>query len=213
MLRSGIKWINEPPIVEIHDKARAELLCKKFGSSIETWKVSWEKVSQQLQEQSGRAGHGEARSEAEGALKKWNERIDRGLYVASTATWTVGSEYGHRFFAYMLYGNLIGLILVGDRGSAHPYIEWVATHPGSETGGGILIEFAVNLSAQGNGEGRLELTPLDAVSAAAWEALGFIRRGKDSMLLNPEESEKWVKLAGRWQLTKYQERKRFAGPA
>jgi hypothetical protein len=180
------------------------------------WRVSWDDESGRIQEQlKDKEGEEYRKSidEAKEALRRWNDRIDQSMQVAAMSYQTLG-EHGHRFFAYMLRGNLVGLMLIGNReGSSHLYIEWLATHPGSEGGGGILIEHAVNLSEEGGGAGRLELTPMDEASRAVYTALGFIKFGKSSMLLCPDRSEKWVKLEGRWHLAKYQERKGFAGPA
>lgn len=207
MLLSEIRWINEPPIVEIHDRQKAAALCAQFSA--------------RFQEPTGRfpetdgTWKKEEWPEAPGSVR-WNERIDAGARVATYAHFALG-EHGNRFFAYLLRGELFGLMVLAfdAREGKHPFIEWLATHPGTAGGGGILVEYAVNLSEETGGEGCLELTPMSEVSRPAWTALGFVERGQrnPTMFLSPEKSAKWVKLEGRWHLVKYQGKKGFAGPA
>lgn len=96
------------------------------------------------------------------------------------------------------------------------YIDILVTHPGSVQGGGILIEYAVNLSEAAGFGGRLELHAMGR-STAAYLALGFVMADPNPfgeggvMKLNPAETDgTWALVDQEWRLTKYSERKTFA---
>jgi hypothetical protein len=122
------------------------------------------------------------------------------------------SAGAERFFAYMLHGRPVGLMLISDRNAFRLCIEYLVTHPGSVGGGGILIEHAVNLSEQAGYKGRVELESLTIASTAAYTALGFAKvAGSHMRALDPSEcQEKWVKVGEQWRLKKYRDRKGFA---
>jgi hypothetical protein len=194
-----IKWINGPPIVAIEDREEFETLCLQFMRSTRKWKTPLP---------------------ARGAqAEKWNTRIISGILIARQALtwansrWAAGNQ---SFSAYMLRGKPIGLMVTSEKQRRGViYINFLTTHPGSENGGSILVEHAVNLSERAGYDGRVELETLNWASTAAYTALGFVeiadRDGK--MKLVPSESDRWVKVGQEWRLTKHQDRRTFAGPA
>jgi hypothetical protein len=88
----------------------------------------------------------------------------------------------------------------------------VASHPGSEGAGGIMIEYALNKVGSYNTQmqqhaqrnayepGFLFLESLDDNSTAAYVALGFELVGGKEMVLNAAKSSKWSQSGGKWRL-------------
>lgn len=199
MAEFDVKWINGPPIVAIEDREEFETLCLRFMRSTRKWKTPLPAKDAQ----------------AEG----WNARIINGILIARQARmWANrrGAAGNQSFCAYVLRGKPIGLMATSEkqrRGLI--YINFLTTHAGSADGGGILVEHAVNISERAGYDGRIGLETLNWASTAAYTALGFVeiadRDGK--MNLVPGESDKWVKVGQEWRLTKYQDRRTFAGPA
>lgn len=192
---SYITWVNKPPIVEITNSEEFQVLCVQFMRDIRTWKSP---------------------SESAEEVQGWNRRIDSGINIAGSAgaRWTWGPN-NLRFFIYKLLGKPVGLMVTREA-KAGPLvtIKHLATHPGSENAGGILIEHAVNLSEQAGYNGCLKLTSLNRGSTAAYKALGFVEiEDLDIMKLVPNESDIWVRVENEWRLRKYKERRGFAGPA
>jgi hypothetical protein len=190
---AAITWINEPPIVEIDDDMEFEALSGQFMRETMTWREPTTTDEQ---------------------IKRWNARINRGIGIAGSAGEYImrgGDDKGA--FAYMLFGTPVGLMVTSkSKASRLIEVKFLTTHPGSESGGGILIEHAVNLSENAGYQGCLELEAKEA-SAMAYKALGFVATGGGNMKLVPSQSDKWVKVSQVWRLKKYAERQTFAGPA
>lgn len=115
-------------------------------------------------------------------------------------------------FVYKILGNPAGWVRVSklkERRSI--FILGLVTHPGSQSGGSILIEHVVNRSERAGYEGRIELRPTDRWKQS-FASKGFVEAASTGLMkLFPAESDRWVKLGGEWRLRKYQHGKKFAG--
>lgn len=85
------------------------------------------------------------------------------------------------------------------------YIADLVCHPGSENGGGIMIEYAVNLAAKTNSSPKVELYALDDEAGRAYQQIGFAYDSGNSgtMTLDPQTSTKWASSGERWHLAKF----------
>lgn len=204
-----IGWVTDPPIKEIKEGFEFKALCQQFKISTKAWTEPWEKLREQLK---AAGADKKVRKEAKKDIDKWNMRIYDGKNIAKWAATRGVPFHREKFFVYMCFGKPIGLMVtMEDSLSKSILIDYLATHPGSESGGGILIEHAANLSEKAGYQGRLTLASFVERATSAYIALGFSQTSLYDMELVPIKSnEKWVKLDGRWRLLKYQNRKTFA---
>lgn len=191
---TAITWINEPPILRIEDDGEFEALCSQFMRETMAWREPKPTDEQ-----------GET----------WNARINRGIGIAGSAGEYIsmrGGDDDKEAFAYMLLGAPVGLMVTSKSNIDRLIqVKFLTTHPGSESGGGILIEHAVNLSEKAGYRGCLKLEANKA-SIMTYKALGFVETGGGNMRLAPVESDKWVQVGQMWRLKEYTERSTFAGP-
>lgn len=116
-------------------------------------------------------------------------------------------------FEYRVAGHPIALMQLNMQGMEGMLeIKNVASHPGSEGAGGIMIEYALNKVGSYNTQmqqhaqrnayepGFLFLESLDDNSTAAYVALGFELVGGKEMVLNAAKSSKWSQSGGKWRL-------------
>jgi predicted Fe-S protein YdhL (DUF1289 family) len=175
-------WVNEPPIVEVVDPEEFRGFCTRFVSEITTWKSP----------------------SATNQAAIWNDEIDTRMAIAIWAESKAGENDRQRYFAYMLPGIPAGLMVTSERrGQSLIKIKSLATHPGTQGAGGILVEHAVNLSEKAGYKGCLELNEYAAPEGEAW---GFGETEDFQIQLVPGESSKWVKVGQEWRLTKHRVR-------
>ncbi|MBI6550003.1 GNAT family N-acetyltransferase [Xenorhabdus lircayensis] len=118
----------------------------------------------------------------------------------------------HRYFICLVQGTPIG-VMTFVTGSTSFYNEGVdkigfmLTHPGSQGGGSLFVEKAVELSCNlGNG-GELQVSAKPyAVSfykSLGFEPYGFPDFETTSMVLNPSERNEWSAIGNIYRLRKY----------
>jgi hypothetical protein len=133
------------------------------------------------------------------------------LYSRVKNCWSDDFE-DEKSFAYMILGNPVGWVRsskLKERRSI--FILGLVTHPGSKSGGSILIEHVVNRSEKAGYEGRVELRPTNRWKQS-FESKGFVEAASTGLMkLLPAESDQWVKLGEEWRLRKCQHEKKFAG--
>ena len=116
-------------------------------------------------------------------------------------------------FEYRVAGQPIALMQIDMRGTGGMLeIKNLATHPGTEGAGGIMIEYALNKVTSYNDQmqqhaqtnvfapGYLYLETYNQDSTAAYLALGFTAKGGRSMILDAANSVKWGQVNGKWRL-------------
>jgi hypothetical protein len=192
MFNFEIRWINEPPIMAV-EEAEYFRRCKELSRAVKDY------------------NRGQGLSGDSDDIATWDLRIDDSVRMAKCARY----EGYERHFAYVVAGRPIGVMAMSGLDERTPSIEILVTHPGSAGCGGILIEYAVNLSNDAGCDGCLELVAMPR-SVTAYLAFGFVMTEAfgegGTMKLDPVQSGgKWVKLDNNgWRLTKYQKRKQFA---
>lgn len=197
----NLLWINTPPIIRL-DKDKAALAIAELKKNM----AGWEKVrvpeDGDIREDdiNQRDWKDPKRTQQE----CWNDRID-----------SMNSMFEMKFngdinFAYYVTGQPIGVMALTNYDEM-PYIDDLVTHPGSSAAGGILIEYAVQISdSEWGKDGKLNLWALDDDAKMAYKSLGFKGRESDNdkdMILDPEQSTLWNKLDGKWQLKKFSGKK------
>jgi hypothetical protein len=116
-------------------------------------------------------------------------------------------------FEYRVVGQPIALLQFDMQGSdGMLVIKNLATHPGTEGAGGIMVEYALNKITSYNAQmrqhaqtdmfepGCLFLKSYDDHSTAAYLALGFDIVGGREMVLDATASPKWGQVDGKWRL-------------
>lgn len=180
MPKIDIKWVNEPPIVEIKDLERFSGFCSRFISGTTKWMVPLETEDAAI----------------------WNDEVKHNITIATLAsTWKKANS---RYFVYIVLAKPVGLMVASERQTRGLIkINCLATHIGTENAGDILIEHAVNLSQKAGYNGRLEISQYAAPEAKAW---GFIESDSFRMELVARESSMWVEVNNEWRLERYQVR-------
>jgi hypothetical protein len=193
MLNFEIRWINKPPIMAV-DEAEYSSLCKELARAVKK------------DYNCGQLQSGDSKD-----ILAWELRVADSERIAKLGRY----ECYDRHFAYVVAGRTIGVMAMSGLDETTPCIEILVTHPGSAGCGGILVEYAVNLSKDAGYGGCLELFAMPR-SVAAYLALGFVMTeacGDGGLMkLDPAKSGgKWVKLDNsEWRLTKYLKRGQFA---
>ena len=109
---------------------------------------------------------------------------------------------GH-FFTYFLSGVPVGIMTLRKHNDSAFIVQHIATHPAVGGAGGSMFEFAFHYAAQNGWAENIQLSPLNHVARAAYNALGFKKAGA-YMKLTPGDSDgKWIKVGGNWRLAKY----------
>jgi hypothetical protein len=108
---------------------------------------------------------------------------------------------------YKVLDTPIGIICLSKHFET-VYINYIATHPGTVSAGGILMEAAADYSQKCGFGGKLELFSFSEASTLAYKAMGFIAvKGKYTescaMTLDPSTSGSWT-FQGRWRILKYE---------
>ncbi len=180
-MASDYTWITDPPIRHVAPEHVAEVV-RRFRASLASWGL------------------------VPGATPL-TQRINSHAHGASfIADLIVAQLERHRpVFEYHLGGQTVALLQLDLDGGVIE-IKNLATHPGAEEAGGIMVEYALNRIAHYNAqgaefdEGRLYLESYNADSTAAYEALDFVVDSGDEMSLDANASGKWVKIHGAWKL-------------
>jgi hypothetical protein len=140
---------------------------------------------------------------------RMNHHANRAVFIAGLAGSEDNQAPWRPVFEYRLAGEPIAIMMLDLRREAIE-IKFLATHPGSENAGGIMVEFALNRAKFYNNQGAhyedgvVGLESLDGQSTAAYSALGFEPAGGRDMALDARESDLWIEIDGVWKLRRYQ---------
>lgn len=179
-------WVTAPPVVFVAWGEVAERV-KIFQASLKEW---------------GDVGGGTD------LAARLNAHRGGAFFIAGLIEKKLNAPYTP-VFEYRVAGQPIALLQLDMQGSEDMLeIKNLATHPGSDGAGGIMVEYALNkvtsYNTQANSEmfepGCLFLESLDDNSTAAYVALGFDSVGRKRMVLNAAESPKWAQADGKWRL-------------
>jgi hypothetical protein len=107
-------------------------------------------------------------------------------------------------YVYEYGGLVVGMLLMQSNG----YVNDLLAHPGTEGGGATLLEYAVNVSQQHGGAGRLRLASLNGNSSGFYRKMGFVhseppdpQTGGGNMTLDPTtRADLWQHSGAGWQL-------------
>lgn len=185
-------WIDTPPVVHVpNDQVPSRVAA--FRASLKEW---------------GSVGGGTALA----------ERLDSHAGGADFIAGLLENAVDHTrlVFEYRLAGAPAGLLMLEVSGGAME-IKNLATHPGAENAGGILIEFALNCVQRINSSrpsyppGVLVLESYNAASTAAYQALGFRTEGRE-MVLEAAKSALWELVGEQWKLKKFKAMKYLGRP-
>ena len=196
----NLTWIDSAPIKRLN-KNQAAIAIRQLKANM----VGWGEVDVPDPAAPDDINQRDWKEEKRTQQECWNDRID------STNTMLDMTFDGLINFGYYIAGQPIAVLSISE----YAYIEDLVTHPGSANAGGIMIEYAVNISEEELGEeGKLELYALDDDAQRAYQALGF--EGKTSttdksMKFDPRNTDKWAKVGGKWCIAKYSGMKYVGG--
>lgn len=133
----------------------------------------------------------------------WDSVIDPIIDLERISSVGLQAFEEEMYFVYMLLGKPVGLASISTRRGNHGTVmSGLVTHPGTKSGGGILVEHVVNWSERAGNEGCVELIP-----RRGWEdsfrLKGFVESPSVGMKLIPRESDKWVQLGQEWRLKQH----------
>jgi hypothetical protein len=183
-------WVNDPPVVF----------------------VQWAEVATRVQTfQSNLVNYGVVPGGTDLSVRM-NAHSDGAQEIAGLIV-TQFREPERPVFEYRVAGQPIALMQIDIRGSGGMLeIKNVATHPGTEGAGGIMMEYALNKVTSYNDQmqqhaktnafapGHLYLETYNAASTAAYLALGFTVYSGRKMILDAANSVKWGQINGKWRL-------------
>jgi hypothetical protein len=186
-------WINQAPIRKV-DQSEVEGIAKTLRGQIKDW--------------------------GEGS-QTWDtaRRYDINKQGALKLLRTIIKVSGGSDFNYVYeYGGMVLGLLLGIAMPDYLSVHYLLVHPGTEGGGAILLEFAVNLSYSEHTGGKVMLASLNQNSSDFYLRMGFERAepadtdGGGAMFLDPATRlDLWVQHAsGEWALKAYVGKK-FAG--
>jgi hypothetical protein len=200
----NLSWITSPPIIVLQPNEVAQRL-KQLKDNLQGWGEVTEPSNPLPIGTTDRAGTDfdvtDWKSPKRTQQERWNDR------ARSTNSMVNVSFGGDQVVEYRVAGEPVGIMAVKFWNPL--YICDLVCHPGSADGGGILIEYAVNLSAvkNDNHEACVELWALDDDALQAYRRLGFRSIQGDnekSMRLDPANSSGvWTNTKDGWRLTKY----------
>lgn len=118
-------------------------------------------------------------------------------------------------FEYKIAGVPVALMQIQISGSKLE-IKELFTHPGTLNAGGIMVEYALNLTMNPRNaavmkQGIVILESFNAASTAAYVALGFEQNG-GMMRLQADKSDKWELVGERWKLKQYKDKRYLHTP-
>ncbi|TQV86768.1 GNAT family N-acetyltransferase [Exilibacterium tricleocarpae] len=173
------QWINKPPIIQVKKESVLLGYRKQLLRNIENWRLA------------------EPDYDVPPEIEGWNSRCG---YSDSIATLVKNEDFN---FVYLLEGVPVGIMTMSDY--LLPYINDLVLHPGSEGGGAIMIEHAVNFSRGMGYGGKLELWSYNGESTKFYLKMGFtgVDSGSGSMTLDPATSDLWDTAGNRYHLKKY----------
>lgn len=196
-------WVTEPPIREVkwlefkkalitfeqsaasffndmpQQKVQPKMPFRYFSLSMAQHKERWE---EQIRQANNINATVDRRSDTKSILKSMSE-CEGGL---------------RRYYIYDLEGIPAGLMIVQESGG-DLWVEYVVTHPLTENCGGILIEFALNLSR----DPTLHLIAENERAKQAWTRLGFKTVGGPKMKLDARTSKDWICVGNKWKRKRY----------
>ncbi|OTA21801.1 N-acetyltransferase [Xenorhabdus beddingii] len=121
----------------------------------------------------------------------------------------IGGLQKHRYFVCSVQGKPVGIMIfipASPASSSEPddKIGYMLTYPSGQGYGGLLIEYAVNLSVSLNHSGRLILNA-EPYSKPIYEHFGFTPTdqsflGTTTMRLTPANSNKWISTPNGYKL-------------
>ena len=206
-----VTWVTEPPVLEVSPEA-VGVSVTRFQQSVEFYgSIPGDPEAVTKENPDGDTDLSNRMNRHKGGALLIARIIDKKA-DASNKNLSV--------FEYTLAGEPLALMQLSTRGGALE-IENLASHPGTEMAGGIMVEFALNRIAHFNAnsqdkqlmEDMIVLNSMNPSSTAAWIALGFVPLGKNPDLtghLNPipmsldaNKSPKWTKLDNKWRHVAY----------
>jgi hypothetical protein len=105
------------------------------------------------------------------------------------------------FFAYIYSGAPLALMFLSPV-RKEPYVNDIVAHPGAEGGGATLIEFSLNYLKKIGQPVCLKLWALNDRAVGPYLGMGFTSKTeKQDMFLDPNQSDKWKLIEGRWYYT------------
>jgi hypothetical protein len=169
-------WITDAPIFYVQPN-EVEKKIQQFEKNLEGW---------------------ELKEPSSGEGKKWNDRVFATGFILEL----MRKKPADAYFEYRMDGQPIALM--GVRASNPVEIKWLATHPGSENAGGIMVEHALFLANNKLNYGPvLVLESYNADSTKAYQALGFRVLSGTDMELDASRCPLWTSVNERWKLKKY----------
>jgi hypothetical protein len=106
------------------------------------------------------------------------------------------------YYSYMVVGQPVGMMILIEK-FRYISIQDLVTLPSVADCGGLMVEFAVNLSERKGNSGKLKLTAATKGAEKAYLAMGFATEEANVMQLTPGSSDKWSKLESGWKMAKY----------
>lgn len=105
-------------------------------------------------------------------------------------------------FSYIYAGEPLALMLLNPS-LGTPYVEDIVCHPGTQSGGATMMEYALNYLKSRNRPEKLKLWALNNNAVGPYVGMGFKSAEDEAkdMLLDPTQSNKWQLLEGRWRYT------------
>ncbi|MFC7400247.1 GNAT family N-acetyltransferase [Chelatococcus sp. GCM10030263] len=164
-------WSRTSPIRQV-TPVEFSRLCDAFQQDLIEWFVLGARSQEQL---------------------KWNNRIAAALALSK---FSFGSDY----FTCVIGRKPVGIAAVTRTDGCYIDIGLLATHPGQQGAGSILIEHIVNFWPPQSF--HLELAPLSD-ARPFYLRLGFETLGSRDMRLDVTKSPQWVRLGGKWRLAAY----------
>lgn len=182
-------WIDTPPIRRLTDE---EYLVSKreYDEAMERW------------------------GEIDGGTdlaKRLNDHRGYSVDVARFTEYALGR--GYDIYEYRIAGVPVAIMMVDLDDVLE--IKNLFTHPGTENAGGIMIEFALNLTVDNPlrvAPGVIGLETYNEASTAAYKALGFKTYSGRQLVLEAAKSELWELVETRWKLKKYKDKRYLSAP-
>jgi hypothetical protein len=170
-------WISEPPVVEI-TRSEVGALCRQFL-------VEMRRLERPASED----------------WLMWEDRKSWAEREANNLRFETGSNaeltFNYTYCVYKHSGKPVGLMEWWN-GLNQGVAMRLAMLPGRENECAILVEHAVNLSEEAGHEGRVYFSAFNTAGRRRYSP-----RWLQSDVVNPSESEKWVKLGDKWRLKEY----------
>lgn len=170
-------WITDPPIITYgpDDWTKCRVLARRLKRMVERWGE----------------GSGVATEDAIAMCGMILENLHTDKFKGDEVC-----------FVYMYAGDPVALMLLRPS-HGWPYVIDIVCHPGTQSGGATMMEYALNyLKSKGKPE-RLKLWALNERAVGPYLGMGFESGStRQDMTLDPKQSpDKWKTLDGRWRYT------------